>query len=106
MPIISINGNAAQAWFNLTKGVYEGCAARNVTTHATIPGTEMTTTCSVVLAQTLKCTTEDLSGKVKVSQQAVDICNAALTANSSSNRSNLIVGECNCAVPAFTEWSI
>ena len=45
-----------------------------------------------------KCTTEGYFGKAKVSQQAVDICNAALTANYSKTRTNLIASECNLSL--------
>ena len=99
-PIISIDGNAVQTLLeSFSQGVYEVCSGRIVTTNDAVPGSELTTTCNVVLAQTLNCTTHriyPLSKAVKVSKEAVSICNAALKGNHSETMTNFIVGECSC----------
>ena len=97
-PIISINGKAVAAPFNLTNGVYEGCALTKLSIHAIIPGTTVASTCSVVLEQTLNCTTEGYSSKYKVPEEAINICDAALGGNQSLSRMNFIVGECGNVV--------
>ena len=101
-PIISINGHIVLTPFNLSQGVYEGCAVRSITPRTTVPGTTIVSTCSVVLTQTIKCTTKGFL-TYKVSMEAIKICNAALHGNHSVSRINLIVGECRDVV--YFEYS-
>ena len=54
----------------------------------------MVSTCSVVLEQSLNCTTEGYLSKYKVPEEAIDICDAALGGNQSLSRMNFIAGEC------------
>ena len=96
-PIIAINRNDVAAMtFLKTNGVFQGCAKATIPSSSFAPGTDLVTTCSVALTESLTCTTEGLNedaDRVLVPQEAIDNCNAALKGHSNKSITTKIIGK-------------
>ena len=96
-PIIAIDRNDVVATtFLKTNGVFEGCAKATIPTSSIAPGTDIVTTCSVALTQSLTCTTEgkDPSDRrIPAPQEAIDNCNATLKGHTTESVTNKVIGK-------------
>ena len=95
-PIITIDRkDTLETTFAKTDGVFEGCAEVTVPSSSFAPGTDIISTCSVALTQSLNCTTEgvDEEKRVLVPQEAIDNCHTALKGHASESITNKIIGK-------------